>query len=213
MHNIGLLISNAADRRLASEFLRASSHSVWDSAPAEVDVLEWTGASMVIADTSAARRHTSGLAALKRQRPEIFLPMLIALPQKESAAVWYRSGFDDVLRLPLSKRELTARVDAFLRIRDLLNADLVADRERRRLVTRQILQAQEEERKRLSRDLHDELGQNLAVLKMSLAVIGRDLPVAAESSHSRVREAVALTDTTIEQMRQIARDLRPVETR
>jgi signal transduction histidine kinase len=43
-----------------------------------------------------------------------------------------------------------------------------------RKLTRQVVLAQEEERKRLSRDLHDELGQTMAVLKMSLQLIERD---------------------------------------
>jgi PAS domain S-box-containing protein len=84
-----------------------------------------------------------------------------------------------------------------------------AGRERLRRLTQQVVSAQEEERHRLSRELHDEAGQALTALKISLDLIQSDLPVEAGSLRQRLSEAVTLTETTMEQIRLLAYGLRP----
>ncbi|MGA9351020.1 MAG: GAF domain-containing sensor histidine kinase, partial [Anaerolineae bacterium] len=84
-----------------------------------------------------------------------------------------------------------------------------AGRERLRRLTQQVVSAQEEERRRLSRELHDEAGQALTALKISLDLIQSDLPVEAGSLRQRLGEAVGLTETTMEQIRLLAYGLRP----
>ena len=84
-----------------------------------------------------------------------------------------------------------------------------AGRERLAWLAQQVVSAQEEERQRLSRELHDEAGQALTALKISLELIQSDLPVEAGSLRRRLGEAVALTETTMDQIRLLAHDLRP----
>ncbi|MFQ5812210.1 MAG: histidine kinase, partial [Anaerolineae bacterium] len=84
-----------------------------------------------------------------------------------------------------------------------------AGRERLAWLTQQVVSAQEEERQRLSRELHDEAGQALTALKISLELIQSDLPAEAGSLRQRLGEAVALTETTMEQIRLQAHGLRP----
>jgi signal transduction histidine kinase len=84
-----------------------------------------------------------------------------------------------------------------------------AGRERLAWLTQQVVSAQEEERQRLSRELHDEAGQALTALKISLELIQSDLPEEADSLRHRLGEAVALSETTMEQIRLLAHDLRP----
>lgn len=82
-------------------------------------------------------------------------------------------------------------------------------REQLRRLARQIVSAQEEERRRLSHTLHDEAGQALTTLKISLELIGEDLPVEFGSLRQRVSDAASLTTATLEQVRLLARGLRP----
>jgi PAS domain S-box-containing protein len=82
-------------------------------------------------------------------------------------------------------------------------------RERLRRLALQIVSAQEEERQRLSRALHDEAGQALTALRISLELIQDDLPVEFDLLRQRIGDAAALTDATMEQIRLLARDLRP----
>jgi signal transduction histidine kinase len=74
-----------------------------------------------------------------------------------------------------------------------------------RLSTRMVLQ-QEEERRRLSRELHDETAQLLSAVKMELAIL-RD--VVPEPHAVRVDDALALTDAGIRSIRAVMHDLRP----
>lgn len=74
-----------------------------------------------------------------------------------------------------------------------------------RLSTRMVLQ-QEDERRRLSRELHDETAQLLSAVKMELAVLREVVP---ESHASRVDDALALADAGIRSIRAVIHDLRP----
>jgi PAS domain S-box-containing protein len=84
-----------------------------------------------------------------------------------------------------------------------------AGRERLAWLTQQVVSAQEEERYRLSRELHDEASQALTALRISLDLIAEDLPAEAVSLRQRLGEAGALTEDTMEQIRLLAHDLRP----
>jgi signal transduction histidine kinase len=74
---------------------------------------------------------------------------------------------------------------------------------------KRLVHAHEEERQRLSRELHDEAGQALTALKLSLELISRELPEAAAGVRDDLAEAVRLTEATKEQLRMLARGLRP----
>jgi signal transduction histidine kinase len=82
---------------------------------------------------------------------------------------------------------------------------------RLRELSQQVVSAQEEERRRVSRELHDEASQALMALKISLELLGKDLPEEAESLHQRIEAAVRLAEETMERVRLLAHDLRPPE--
>ncbi len=92
---------------------------------------------------------------------------------------------------------------------------LEVERERLRWLTRQVVAQEEEERHRVSRELHDEAGQALTALKISLSLIQSEMPHAtgegAGQLNHRLADAVDLTDTTMEKIRLLARGLRPPE--
>jgi PAS domain S-box-containing protein len=90
-----------------------------------------------------------------------------------------------------------------------LYKQVVAGRERMRQLTQQVVSAQEQERRRLSRELHDEAGQSLTALKIGLQLVLADLPQKLETQRHQMQEAVALTEQTMEKMRRLAQDLRP----
>lgn len=76
-------------------------------------------------------------------------------------------------------------------------------------LARAIAVAQEEERHRVSRELHDEAGQALVALKISLELMRDELVAAAPGVDSNLADAIGLVESTREQIRRIARDLRP----
>ena len=73
----------------------------------------------------------------------------------------------------------------------------------------QIIEAQENERKRISRELHDEIGQALTAIKFNLDMIDKDLPQTSSLIRGRLGEAKSLSNQTLTAMRQLSMDLRP----
>ncbi len=78
-----------------------------------------------------------------------------------------------------------------------------------RLLSGQIRTAQEEERKYLSRELHDQVGQMLTGLRMELAGMGKIHGEADSELSSRIVRAKGTVEQTLNIVRNIAMLLRP----
>jgi PAS domain S-box-containing protein len=79
-----------------------------------------------------------------------------------------------------------------------------------RELSAQLINAQEEERKRISRELHDELGQALTAMSINLAMVQTALPPGlGPSVHERLSETSELVDQTLDQIRDLSLELRP----
>jgi signal transduction histidine kinase len=77
-----------------------------------------------------------------------------------------------------------------------------------RELSAQVLSAQEEERKRISRELHDEIGQALTAINVTIAMLKRQ--VACDPAFQRnVADAEQLLERTMETVHAFARELRP----
>ena len=85
----------------------------------------------------------------------------------------------------------------------------VAESERRfRRISLGVLRLQEEERSRISRDLHDGIGQLLTALKIQLELLEREAKTFPEML-SRVESARELSETALAEVRQLSHLLRP----
>ncbi|HEY8570681.1 two-component regulator propeller domain-containing protein [Microbulbifer sp.] len=76
-----------------------------------------------------------------------------------------------------------------------------------RNLTARLQSAKEEQRQQISRELHDELGQNLTAAKISLQRVAH--ATSAEDQRQRVCESVSMLDHMIAQVRNISLTLRP----
>jgi PAS domain S-box-containing protein len=81
--------------------------------------------------------------------------------------------------------------------------------QRLRHLTSQLFTAQERERKRISMELHDELGQGLAVLKLQIRAIERNLAADQEDLREECRNLLEYLDGVIDNVRRLSRDLSP----
>ncbi len=76
-------------------------------------------------------------------------------------------------------------------------------------LARRVVDAQEDERRRVSRELHDEAGQALAALKISLELLRQEADVDTDTVRTNLDQAIELVDVTRERIRTLAYDLRP----
>lgn len=80
------------------------------------------------------------------------------------------------------------------RLRDNERA-LTRSREELRELTGQLLTAQDDERKRIARDLHDDYNQRLAAVAVDLQVLGKSIPAAMQEQITAIQKQVeALSD-------------------
>jgi signal transduction histidine kinase len=88
--------------------------------------------------------------------------------------------------------------------------EALRDSEKRlRSLSSQLLKAQEKERKRLSIELHDELGQALALLKHRIRSIGKKLHEGQALLHAECEDTNQYVDQIIDNVRRLSRDLSP----
>ncbi len=90
--------------------------------------------------------------------------------------------------------------------REQLLEQVRAGHEQLQALSRRLVQAQEEERRNIARELHDEIGQVLTGLKLMLDT---SLRLPAEVIAGRLQEAQALVGHLIDQVQELALDLRP----
>ncbi|AWO77472.1 PAS domain-containing sensor histidine kinase [Serratia marcescens] len=80
---------------------------------------------------------------------------------------------------------------------------------RLRLLARQREASREEERKRIAREVHDELGQHLTSLRMGISLLRLQFSKDNPQLHERVLNLMGLADKTIQVVRNVATRLRP----
>lgn len=78
-----------------------------------------------------------------------------------------------------------------------------------RFLSARLLTAQERERKRISIELHDELGQAMTVLKLQLRAVERKLPAAQGDLKADCEHILRYVDGIIENVRRLSHDLSP----
>ncbi|MFN2139057.1 MAG: GAF domain-containing protein [Candidatus Promineifilaceae bacterium] len=76
-------------------------------------------------------------------------------------------------------------------------------------MARRVVRAQEEERARISRELHDEAGQSLTSLAISLELIRSRLPDELSELNEDLQEVIDMTDGTLRNLRLLSHNLRP----
>ncbi len=133
------------------------------------------------------------------------------------------AGADGYIARPIGNRELLARVQSLLRIQQAeaalrrAHGDLEVRVEQRtaelagangalRAMSQRLVEVQEQERRFLARELHDEVGQVLTGLKM---ILDQSLPLAQPPLSGRLDEAISLVNDLVGRMRQLSLDLRP----
>ena len=119
----------------------------------------------------------------------------------------------DIYSFPLF--DLTGDVEYIVEIQQNITERKKAEerlrvsREQLRGLASYLESVREEERRKIARKIHDELGQTLAALKIDLSWLAKGLSKEQESLFEKTKSMSKLVDTTIQTVKRIATELRP----
>lgn len=166
---------------------------------------------VVLLDVSMPELDGFELADLIRQHPRfqklaILFISAVHLTDLDRLKGYQRGAFD-YISVPVNPELLRAKVSIFCELHrnarqlETLNAEL------RRLST-SLIAAQDEERRRIARELHDGLGQDLAAAKMILEGIDPK-SASTQATGQIVSETCSIIDHAIQQLRSMSHLLHP----
>jgi signal transduction histidine kinase len=155
-----------------------------------------------------------------RHTPVIFLTG--AYEDLSSVARGYEVGAVDYIVKPPAPEILKSKVSVFVELHRK-NVKLMQEIIERRRAEEELRRSQsklrdlathlqavrEEEWTRISREIHDELGQALTGIKMDVMWLAQRLPAGEPALRERAQSACDLIDATVESVREIAARLRP----
>jgi signal transduction histidine kinase len=138
---------------------------------------------------------------------EVPILILTALDDRASFLQGIESGADDFLSKPVDRQELVARVRTITRLNRY--HILMEQRENLRKMTERVIAAQEQERQRISRELHDDLGQALTTHLLALRTLQEDLSSPASELFEHLQALYDQSYEILTKIRRLAKDLRP----
>jgi signal transduction histidine kinase len=213
LKNLGQMVEGDENERL--EQLRTEVQAYWDSLD---PVFEWTPRKKAANGSAFLRQKV-----LPRRRAVVALAQEISqlntanLRREQNRLSASQKRFQDFLRNMLVVSLVLGVGVALLSVYRFFVLEHRADRQReeieqaerelRRLSRNQVL-VQEEERKRISRELHDAVGQMLTGLGIELGNLG-SLRASPEQFQAHLDEAKQLNATTLNSIRDLAMGLRP----
>jgi PAS domain S-box-containing protein len=134
---------------------------------------------------------------------------LTVIRNEDGAAGYFIGVFSDVTAqraAEAAQQRWSQELDAKVAARTL---ELSESREQLRKLAVHLETVKEDERTRIAREIHDELGQNLLALRIDLSMLSARTSARHGLLHQRVNAALDNVDATIRSVRGIMNELRP----
>ncbi len=214
-----LLEDNPPHAELVEHFLRESGLKFKvtrvETRDAYLDQLEHHPPDMILSDYALpAFDGYAALAIAKEKAPHIPFIFVTGTMGEEVAIETLKSGATDyVLKTRLARLapavQRALRESAERRERQRAEDKLRRSLEQLRALTTYLQYVREEERTRIAREVHDELGQALTGLKLDMSWLATKVTRSARPVQDKVKTMVDHIDETIHTVRRIATELRP----
>lgn len=109
MLKVTIAISGNLDSKLVAELLSEEGVAYEMLRDYSSGANQFRSSSLIIVDLINARRFATEITAIKSQS-KVYIPVLILLPAFEKAEKWLAESFDDIIRIPTSRKELKTRI-------------------------------------------------------------------------------------------------------
>jgi signal transduction histidine kinase len=214
-----LVEDNAPHAELVEHFLRESGLQFRidrvDTQQAFVAYLERQPPDMILSDYALPQFDGYTALAIAREKvPSVPFIFVTGTMGEEVAIETLKNGATDyVLKTRLARLgpavQRALRESADRRERERAEEKLRRSLDQLRALTSYLQKVREEERTRIAREVHDELGQALTGLKLDMSWLSTRLAKNAKPVQEKVKTMVTHIDTTIQTVRRIATELRP----
>lgn len=214
-----LLEDNAPHAELVEHFLRDSGLKFQlnrvETRDAFIDQIEHHPPDMILSDYALPSFDGYAALALAKQTvPNIPFIFVTGTMGEEVAIETLKNGATDyVLKTRLARLgpavQRALRETADRRERQRAEDKLRRSLDQLRALTSYLQYVREEERTRIAREVHDELGQALTGLKLDMSWLAARLARNARPVQDKVKTMVDHIDETIQTVRRIATELRP----
>jgi len=177
-----------------------------------LEILLRTDVAVVLMDVSMPELDGFQLAEMIREHPRFQKTAIIFISAVHLTDLdrlkGYQRGAVDYISVPVIPDLLRAKVSVFAELHrkarqlELLNIEL-------RRLSHSLMTAQDEERRRIARELHDGLGQDLTAAKMMLGSLVQPNQLKDTRDGKTVVEVLTMMDSVIEQVRTLSHLLHP----
>jgi signal transduction histidine kinase len=214
-----LLEDNAPHAELVEHFLRENGLRFHltrvETRDAFIDQILHHPPDMILSDYALPSFDGYAALAIAREKvPDIPFIFVTGTMGEEVAIETLKNGATDyVLKTRLARLapavQRALRETADRRERQRAEEKLRKSLDQLRALTTYLQYVREEERTRIAREVHDELGQALTGLKLDMSWLAARLARNAKSVQAKVKTMVDHIDETIQTVRRIATELRP----
>jgi signal transduction histidine kinase len=177
-----------------------------------LEILLKTDVAVVLMDVSMPELDGFQLAEMIREHPRFQKTAIIFISAVHLTDLdrlkGYQRGAVDYISVPVIPDLLRAKVSVFAELHrqarqlEMLNLEL-------RRLSHSLMTAQDEERRRIARELHDGLGQDLTAAKMMLGSLVQPNQLKDSKDGKTVSEVLNMMDSAIEQVRTLSHLLHP----
>ena len=177
-----------------------------------LEMLLKTDVAVVLMDVSMPELDGFQLAEMIREHPRFQKTAIIFISAVHLTDLdrlkGYERGAVDYISVPVIPDLLRAKVSVFAELHRKARQLEILNQELRRL-SHSLMTAQDEERRRISRELHDGLGQDLTAVKMILGGLVQPNQLKDSTENKTIAEVLSMMDSAIEQVRTMSHLLHP----
>ena len=177
-----------------------------------LEMLLKTDVAVVLMDVSMPELDGFQLAEMIREHPRFQKIAIIFISAVHLTDLdrlkGYQRGAVDYISVPVIPDLLRAKVSVFAELHRKARQLELLNQELRRL-SHSLMTAQDEERRRISRELHDGLGQDLTAVKMMLGGLVQPNQLKDSTENKTIAEVLSMMDSAIEQVRTMSHLLHP----